>query len=35
MEDMKWYVRQDGSWRWINKDLTTMDDASKNNKQES
>jgi hypothetical protein len=35
MEDMKCCVRQDGSWRRINKDLTTMDQASEKSKQES
>jgi hypothetical protein len=28
MEDMKWYVRHDGSWRRINKDSATMNHAS-------
>jgi hypothetical protein len=35
MEDMKYYVRQDGSWRRINKDLTTMNHTSEKSKQES
>jgi hypothetical protein len=35
MEDMKWCVRQDGSWRRINKDLATMNHASEQSKQES
>jgi hypothetical protein len=34
MEDMKWCVRQDGSWRRINKDLATMNHASEKSKQE-
>jgi hypothetical protein len=32
MEDMKWCVRHDGSWRRINKDLVTMNHASKKSK---
>jgi hypothetical protein len=35
MEDMKWCVRQDGSWRKINKDLVTMNHASEKSKWES
>jgi hypothetical protein len=35
MEDMKWCVRHDGSWRRINKDLTTMNHASEKSKRES
>jgi hypothetical protein len=32
IEDMKWYVRYDGSWRRINKDLATMNHASEKSK---
>jgi hypothetical protein len=35
IEDMKCCVRQDGNWRIINKDLSTMDHASEKSKQES
>jgi hypothetical protein len=35
MEDMKWCVRHDGSWRKINKDLATMNHASEKSKRES
>jgi hypothetical protein len=35
MEDMKCCMKQDGSCRMINKDLTTMDHASEKSKQES
>jgi hypothetical protein len=35
IEDMKWCVRHDDSWRRINKDLTTMNLASEKSKQES
>jgi hypothetical protein len=35
MENMKYCVRQDGSWRSINKDLATMDHASEKSKRES
>jgi hypothetical protein len=28
MKDMMWCVRQDGSWKRINNDLTTMNHAS-------
>jgi hypothetical protein len=35
MEDMKWCVRYDGSWRRINKDLVTMNHALEKSKQES
>jgi hypothetical protein len=35
MEDMKCYVRHDGSWRRINKDLAMMNHASEKSKQES
>jgi hypothetical protein len=35
MEDMKWCVRQDDSWRRINKDLAMMNHASKKSKRES
>jgi hypothetical protein len=35
MEDMKWCVRYDGSWRRINKDLATMNHASEKSKRES
>jgi hypothetical protein len=35
MEDMKWCVRQDDSWRRINNDLTTMNYTSEKSKQES
>jgi hypothetical protein len=35
MEDMKWCVRQDGSWTRINKDLTTTNHASEKSKRES
>jgi hypothetical protein len=35
MGDMKCCVRQDGSWRRINKDLATMDHISEKSKQES
>jgi hypothetical protein len=35
IEDMKCCVRQDGSWRRINKDLATMDHASEKSKRES
>jgi hypothetical protein len=35
IEDMKWCVRHDGSWRRINKDLATMNHASEKSKQES
>jgi hypothetical protein len=35
MEDMKCYERQDGSWRRINKDLTTMNHTLEKSKQES
>jgi hypothetical protein len=34
-EDMKWRVRQNSSWRRINKDLATMNYASENSKHES
>jgi hypothetical protein len=35
MEDMKCCVRQDGSWKRINKDLVTMNHASEKSKHES
>jgi hypothetical protein len=35
MEDMKWCVRHDDSWRRINKDLPTMNYASEKSKRES
>jgi hypothetical protein len=35
MEDMKWCMRQDDSWRMINKDLVMMSHASKKSKQET
>jgi hypothetical protein len=35
MEDMKWCVRHDGSWRRINKNLATMNHASEKSKRES
>jgi hypothetical protein len=35
MEDMKWCVRHDGSWRRINRDLATMNHASEKSKRES
>jgi hypothetical protein len=35
MKDMKWCVRQDGSWRKINKDLVMINHASEKSKQES
>jgi hypothetical protein len=35
MEDMKWCVRYDASWRRINKDLATMNHTLKNSKRES
>jgi hypothetical protein len=35
MEDMECCVRQDGSWRRINKDLATMNHASEKSKRES
>jgi hypothetical protein len=35
MEDMKWFMRHDGSWRRINKDLTMMNHASEKSKRES
>jgi hypothetical protein len=35
MEDMKCCVRQDGSWRRINKDLAMMNHASEKSKRES
>jgi hypothetical protein len=35
MKDMKWCVRYDGSWIRINKDLVTMNHASKKSKRES
>jgi hypothetical protein len=35
MKDIKWCVRQDGSWRRINKDLVMMNHASKKSKRES
>jgi hypothetical protein len=35
MEDMKCCVRQDGSGRRINKDLTTMDHVSEKSKHDS
>jgi hypothetical protein len=34
IKDMKWCVRQDGSWRNINNDLDTMNHASKKSKRE-
>jgi hypothetical protein len=35
MEDMKWCMRHDGSWRRINKDLVTMNHVSEKSKRES
>jgi hypothetical protein len=35
MKDMKYCVRQDGSWKRINKDLITMKHVSEKSKQES
>jgi hypothetical protein len=35
MEDMKWCVKHDGSWRRINKNLVTMNHASEKSKRES
>jgi hypothetical protein len=35
MEDTKWCVRQDSSWRRINNDLTTMNHTSEKSKRES
>jgi hypothetical protein len=35
MEDMKWCVRQDDSWRMINTNLVTMNHASEKSKWES
>jgi hypothetical protein len=35
MEDMKWCVRHDGSWRRINKDLAMMNHASEKSKRDS
>jgi hypothetical protein len=35
MKDMKYCVRQNGSWRRINKDLATMNHASEKSKRES
>jgi hypothetical protein len=35
IEDMKWCVRQDSSWRKINKDLATMNHVSEKSKRES
>jgi hypothetical protein len=35
MEDMKWYVIHDGSWRRINSDLGTMNHALEKRKRES
>jgi hypothetical protein len=35
MEDMKWCVRHDGSWRKINMDLAMMNHASEKSKRES
>jgi hypothetical protein len=35
LEDMKWYVTEDGSWKRINKDLTMMNHASEKSKWES
>jgi hypothetical protein len=32
---MKYCVRQDGSWKMINKDLVTMNHASEKSKRES
>jgi hypothetical protein len=35
MKDMKWWVRQDSSWRRINKNSSTMNNTSENSKRES
>jgi hypothetical protein len=35
MEDIKWCMRYDGSWRRINKDLTTINHATEKSKQGS
>jgi hypothetical protein len=35
MKDMKWFMRHDGSWRMINKDLVTMNHVSEKSKRES
>jgi hypothetical protein len=35
MKDIKWYVRQDNSWRRIKKDLATINHASHKSKRES